>query len=65
VDVANALRDLCSIGIEAIDMLRGSKVIPDDQLLTHRAQVTELVKPKAEVLIQIGPGVKALIEALH
>jgi hexosaminidase len=59
-EVANAVAELCSIGLEAL----GPK--PDAaRVQTMLAAIDGDSKPKAEMLIQIAPGVRKLVEKLQ
>ena len=49
IEVAKSVADLCTIGLDALD---GK---PD------ASRVAELAKPKAEMLIQIAPGIQKLV----
>ncbi len=52
VEVANAIAELCTMGLDALD-----------KKPVNAARLDELVKPKAEMLIQIVPGVRKLADA--
>jgi hypothetical protein len=47
VEVANAVAEMCTLGLEGKDI----------------ARIEELGKAKADVVIQIAPGVRRLVEA--
>jgi hexosaminidase len=65
IDVANTLRDMCTMGLEALDVLRNSRTLAVDQIETNRARAAEFLKPHAEDLIQIAPGIRKLVDAVH
>jgi hexosaminidase len=63
VPVANNLQQIINAGLEALDYLKSGKAATPDWV---RERVTVLVaaaKQKAELLIQIEPGVRKLVEA--
>jgi hypothetical protein len=49
-EVAKTVADLCSIGLDALDGKPDGSRIADDS------------KPKAEMLIQIAPGIQKLVQ---
>jgi hypothetical protein len=60
IDVANAVAELCSIGLEAL----GPK--PDAaRVQAMLAAIEADSKPKAEMLIQIAPGILKLVQRLQ
>jgi hypothetical protein len=60
IEVANAVAELCSIGLEAL----GPK--PDAaRVQVMLAAVDADSKPKAEMLIQIAPGILKLVQRLQ
>jgi hexosaminidase len=60
IDVANAVTELCSIGLEAL----GPK--PDAaRVQAMLAAIDADSKPKAEMLIQIAPGISKLVQRVQ
>ena len=62
MEVARAMDDLCAIGLETLDLLRAGKKLTPDRAQNMRASIDGDSKPKADMLIQITPAVRALFE---
>lgn len=63
VPIATTLDEVCKTGLEALVSLRSGKPADAGWLQAKLAFLTEAAKPQAEMLIQIVPGVKKLVEA--
>jgi len=61
--VATTLDEVCKAGLDALASLRSGKAADSGWTQAKLALLTEAAKPKAEMLIQIVPGVKQLVEA--
>jgi hexosaminidase len=61
--VAKTLDEVCKAGLDALASLRAGKRLAAEQTKAKLALLTEAANPKAEMLIQIVPGVKKLVEA--
>ena len=59
-----ALNEVCSIGIEVLDARVRGVNLDASRVQMLLAKLAESAKPKAELLIQIVPGVKALLQGL-
>jgi len=63
IPLAQWLGDTCQIGLEALTDLRIATRLPPERTKQMQAFLDEAAKPKADMLIQIVPGVKKLVEA--
>ncbi len=63
VPVANNLQQIINSGLEALDDLKSGKAATPDWVHSQIALLESAAKQKAEVLIQIEPGVRKLVEA--
>jgi hexosaminidase len=63
VPLATTLDEVCKTGLEALAALRAGKPADAGWMQAKLAFLTEAAKPQAEMLIQIVPGVKRLVEA--
>jgi len=63
VPVARSVEDLCRIGREALVLLAQGKRADAAWTKKRLAAVDEAAKVKAEILIQIAPGIRALVTA--
>lgn len=63
VPVATTLDEVCKTGLEALAALRTAKPAAAGWAQTKLALLADAAKPKADMLIQIVPGVKRLVEA--
>jgi hypothetical protein len=63
VPVAQSLDTVCQAGLEALIFVRNGKSANADRTKAQLAFLAEAGKPKADLLIQIVPGVKKLVEA--
>jgi hexosaminidase len=63
VPVANNLQQIINSGLEALDDLKSGKAATPDWVHSQIAMLEAAAKQKAEVLIQIEPGVRKLVEA--
>jgi hexosaminidase len=67
MEVASAIAELCKLGIEAVDALKNGTAMAGAQagaLGGGVERIKELGKAKADMLIQIAPGVQRMVEAL-
>jgi hexosaminidase len=63
VPVANNLQQIINSGLEALDDLKSGKAASADWVHSQITLLDAAAKQKAEVLIQIEPGVRKLVEA--
>jgi hexosaminidase len=63
VPLATTLDEVCKTGLEALAALRAGKPADAGWKQAKLAFLTEAAKPQADMLIQIVPGVKRLVEA--
>jgi hypothetical protein len=63
VPVAHSVEDLCRIGREALVLLAQGKRADAAWTKKRLAAVDEAAKAKAELLIQIAPGIRELVNA--
>lgn len=63
VPVAQTLKQVCRTGLEALAALRSGEQASADRTKAKLALLDEAAKPKADLLIQIVPAVKKLVEA--
>lgn len=63
VPVAITLDEVCKTGLEALASLRAAKPAAAGWTQAKLALLADAAKPKADMLIQIVPGVKRLVEA--
>jgi hexosaminidase len=63
VPVATTLDEVCKAGLEALASLRARKPAKTGWTQAKLALLTEAAKPKADMLIEIVPGVKKLVAA--
>jgi len=64
VSIANAVNDLCSIGLEALENIRSGKRADPSWVQSKLTAVDDDYKPKDEMLIQFAPGVRKLVQSL-
>jgi hexosaminidase len=63
--LADSLATLCHAGQEAISYLVGGRTAPTDWKQQRSAAVVEAAKPKADLLVQIAPGIQKLVDAVR
>jgi hexosaminidase len=63
IDVANALNDLCSIGLDAMDRITSGSLLDAAAVRTKNSTIDDAAKPKAEMTIAFAPGIRKLVEA--
>ncbi|MGD0580922.1 MAG: hypothetical protein ABSC08_18600, partial [Bryobacteraceae bacterium] len=63
VPVARSVEELCRIGQEALGLLAVGKRADAAWTQEHLAAVDAAAKAKAEMLIQIAPGIRKLVVA--
>jgi hexosaminidase len=64
VDLASSLQELCTIGLEAVDHLSAAR--PADLQVDTQVEMAAVERdaaPRAEMIIQIAPAVRKLVEA--
>lgn len=64
VAVANAVNDLCGIGLEALETTQSGKPADAAWVQSKLATVDDDAKPHDEMLIQFAPGVRKLVESV-
>jgi hexosaminidase len=62
IDVANAVNDFASIGLEAMDQIASGKAAPPNWLQAQQTSMDADAKSSKELLISFGSGVRKLVE---
>ncbi|MGH9665200.1 MAG: hypothetical protein ACRD9L_12315, partial [Bryobacteraceae bacterium] len=64
IAVANAVNDLCAIGLGALETIQSGKAADAGWVQSKLTAIDDDYKPKDEILIQFAPGVRKLVQSI-